>query len=246
MYRRRKPRALTLTLPNAKQPFFMMNGKRYTLRNLSQGGLGLWVKAPAPFGLVPGAQLSGDVVIGNEIFSVGLEIRHIASNFVGFKFVNAPPELTKIFKELLEPSHYASSLLPHPESGSDDVEMQASRLWYASEDGNTELVVWYNEMSKMIQAVQIRWLGRLVFRQLHEMTVTGYIKDEAKPKAGLKVLPQDLLVTHSPADIEIVHQAAQFLTSVPPPLPGAVLWQFLELGEQVYLPESVFEKFQVA
>jgi hypothetical protein len=41
-------------------------------------------------------------------------------------------------------------------------------------------------------------------------------------------------------------EAAQFLTSVPPPLPGTLLWQFLETGEQVFLPETTFLKLRVA
>lgn len=245
MQTRRKPRALTLTLPNAKQPYFVLDGKRYTLRNVSQDGVGLWVKAPAPFGLVPGAQVSGDVVIGSEIFPVGLEIRHVSSHMVGLKFVNCPQNLAKIFKELLEPSLYASALIPHLESGLEDPVNGYPRLWYTG-DAGTELVIWYHEISKMIQAMQIRWLGRWVFRKLQEHIETGHIKDDVRPFEGAKIAERDLWTRHQPPDLEIINQAAQFLTSVPRPLAGAVLWQFLESGEQVQLPDTTFTKTKVA
>jgi len=245
MHTRRKPRALTLTLPNAKQPYFLLEGKRYTLRNVSQEGVGLWVKAPAPFGLVPGAQVNGDVVIGNEIFPVGLEIRHVSAFLVGLRFVNCPPALSAIFKELLQPSHYAATMVIHPESGNEDPMNALNRLWYTGESG-TELVVWYHELTRMVAALQIRWLGRWVYRKMYEPTEMGWLKDEVKPLPGSKVAERDLWTRDSVSDPQVIQQAAQFLTSVPPPFPGAVLWQFLELGEQVYLPETVVLKSQVA
>lgn len=244
MHKRRKPRALTLTLPNAKQPYFMVDGKRYTLRNVSQEGVGLWMRAPAPFGLVPGARVSGDVVIGNEIFPVGLEIRHVSSHLVGLRFTQAPPELSKLFQELLEPSHYASGIVARPESGQIDPKRNLHRLWYRGEV-DTELMVWYQE-SRMIQAIQIRWLGRWVFRQLNQKAETGYLVEDGNPQPTTELKEAELWSRQSPADPEIIGQAAQFLTSVPPPLPGAILWQFLEIGEQVYLPENFFSKSKVA
>lgn len=245
MLKRRKPRALTLTLPNAKQPFFLLEGKRYTLRNLSEEGVGIWVPAPAPFGLVPGARVSGDVVIGNEIFAVGLEIRHVSQHVVGFRFLNAPTELLKIFQNVMEVSHYAASLVQNPLSGQDDKEMNAPRLVYSG-DSHTELLVWFNESSRMVQAIQIRFLGRWVFRKLHEPYQTGYLRDDIQPVSGFRCEPKDLLVVHETPDIEIIHQAVQFLTSVPRPLPGALLWQFLEMGEQVYLPAESLSNSEVA
>lgn len=245
MHNRRKPRALTLTLANAKQPFLLWQGERYTLRNFNEEGIGLWVPTPASIGLAPGSRMSADVVIDNQIFAVQLEIRHSSPGIIGLRFTKVGAELSAMFRQLMEPTTYAAQLKPHPKSGTEDVDLGAPRLWYVGE-GDSELVVWYNEFQRTILAIQLCWLGKWVFRHQFEPALTGHLKDGVSPSSGVQVPSTDLIKQHLESDSDMLHEAAQFLTSVPLPLPGALFWQFLELGEQVYLPVELIPRIRVA
>ena len=242
---RKRPRALTLTLPDAKQPFLMLEGNRYTLRNFSEEGLGLWVPVPPPFGLTPGSKISGDVVIGNDIFPVRLEIRHHSKQVLGLKIEHQSKELSTLFSALLEPAKHAAEMIPHAQSGKEDPENGFHRLWYASPSGS-ELLIWYNNGQKLIQAVQLCWLGRWVYRAQLRLPQTGQLKDGPRARAGKLVSPDELLQRDADPDEEVLQQAAHFLGAAPPPLPGYRLWQFMEMGEPVFLPESYFDKSEVA
>lgn len=245
MQNRRRPRALTLTLPDAKQPCLMLAGQKYTLRNFSEDGMGLWVPTPAPFGLAAGSQISGDVVIGNNIYPVKLEIRHHSKGLVGLRMVHKSKDLTVIFRQLLEPAFHAAELSPQPLSGKEDPTNGFSRLWYTSPSGN-ELIVWYEESQKVIHALQLCWLGKWVYRAQLRPPQTGFLRDESRVTPGTLVTPEELLLRHTESDEEMLNQAAQFLGSAPPPLPGYRLWQFLEMGEQVSLPLDFFQALKVA
>jgi len=242
---RRRPRALTLTLPDAKQPFLMLEGHRYALRNFSQEGLGLWVPAPPPFGLTPGSKISGDVAIGNEIFPVKLEVRHHSKQVLGLRIEHQSAALTKIFDILLEPATHAVDLVPHADSGKEDPENGFHRLWYVSPSGN-ELIVWYNDAQKLIQAIQLCWLGRWVYRSQLRLPQTGHLIDGDRKRPGKLVGPSELLLRQEEADEEILQQTALFLGATPPPLPGYRLWQFMEMGDTVFLPEEFFKALKVA
>ncbi len=216
------------------------------LRNFSEQGIGLWVPSPAPFALAPGTVMSADVVIDQDIFPVRLEIRHSSPGILGLQFTEISPQLSVIFDKMMEPAHYANSLDPHPQSRKEDVEFGHTRLWYTGQNG-TELLVWYNDLQRTVMGLQLRWLGKWVFRSQFQQVQTGFLKDdEPATPSGLKVVPSELLVCHKTPDSEVLSQAAQFLTAVPPPLPGAVLWQFLEMGEQVFLPAALFASNRVA
>ena len=241
---RRRPRALTLTLPDEKQPFLVLEGQRYTLRNFSEEGIGLWVPAPAPFGLATGSKISGDIVIGNSIHPVKLEIVHHSSRIVGLRITQKSLQLSGIFRELLEPAVHAAELRVQPGSGQDDPESGYAKLWYRSATG-TELLLWYDSQ-KMIQAIQLCWLGKWLFRQQFRHPLTGHLKDDPRQQTGTKVSDAELLLKHPEPDEEIINQAAQFLGAAPPPLPGYKLWQFLEMGEQVRLPDELFSTTKVA
>lgn len=235
---------MTLTLPDEKQPFLMLEGQRYTLRNFSEEGIGLWVPAPAPFGLATGSKISGDIVIGNSIHPVKLEIVHHNARIVGLRITQKSTQLTGIFTELLRPAVYAAELVPQPGSGAEDQENGYARLWYRSPTGN-ELLIWYDSQ-KMIQALQLCWLGKWIFRQQFRHPLTGHLKDDPRRASGNRVTDEELLLKHAEPDEEIINQAAQFLGAAPPPLPGYKLWQFLEMGEQVRLPDELFRTSKVA
>jgi hypothetical protein len=242
---RRRPRAVTLTLPNARQPFVVIEGKKYTLRNFSEDGVGLWAPSPAPFGLAPGSNISGDVVLDQEIFPVKLEVRHRSPGVIGLEIMEAPPELHQLFKRLLEPSYYASTLVVHAASQTEDPDFGQPRLWYHGE-GGSELLVWYESSQKTILAMQLAWLGKWVFRGQYQNTRTGFLPDRPADHPGQQLSHESLWVVHEQPDSELLYQAAQFLTSVPSPLPGGLLWQFLETGEQMKLSLPLFDRLQIA
>ena len=245
MQRRRRPRALTLTLPDAKQPFLVLNGLKYTLRNFSEEGIGLWVLPPLPFGLTPGSAVSGDIQIENHIHPVVLEIVHHSPRVIGLRILEKSTELEKIFRTLLEPANYAGDLEFHPENGTDDPENGFRRVWCQA-PGGTELIVWYAEPHKMIAGMQLCWRGAWVYRYQFKAVQTGHLKDGERERPGQKVDLSELLIVHDSPDESVISEAAQFLGAVAPPLPGYRLWQFLEMGEQVFLPPDYFAKKQSA
>jgi hypothetical protein len=243
MQHRRRPRALTLTLPDAKQPFLVLDGIKYTLRNVSQEGIGLWVMPPLPFGLTTGSQVSGDIVIDTHIHPVVLEIVHHSPRVIGLRIVEKSRELEKLFRRLLEPANYAGEMEPHAKDGSEDADNGFRRVWYAG-PSDTELLVWYADPHRMIAAIQLCWRGSWVYRQQFKPTQTGHLRDGERKRPGHKLNPKDLLIVHDHPDESLITEAAQFLGAVPSPLPGYRLWQFLEMGEQVFLPAEYFSHKQ--
>ncbi len=240
--RRKRPRALTLTLPDDRQPCLVLSGKKYTLRNFSEEGIGLWLVPPAPYGLTSGSKISGDVVIDNAIHPVQLEVMHLSDRGVGLRITQKSKELDTLFEKLLEPTVHAARLALATSGPQEDSSMGCQKVWFKS-GTESELVIWYQASAKMIKAIQLSWLGKWVFRSQFETAHTGQIKDGVNLGAGKKLTNNDLLVVHTKPDPELLQQAAQFLSSVPTPLPGYLFWQFLESGEQVHLPiESLLPK----
>lgn len=237
MQRRRRPRAVTLTLPDAQQPYLVLDGTKYTLRNFSEEGIGLWMPSPAPFGLHKGNRISGDVVIENHIHPVQLEVVRATDRVVGLRIAHKSEELGTIFKKLMEPVYYAADLKVHQESGDEDPSTGYSRLWYTGLAG-TELLVWFSG-SYMIQSLHVCWLGKWVQRVQGQLPETGFLSDEKRRHGGSVVQEEELVIHTREPDTQLLHQAAQFLAAVPPPLPGNLLWQFLETGEPLYLPRSL-------
>jgi len=172
MQRRRRPRALTLTLPDTSQPCFLLAGQKYTLRNFSEEGIGLWITGETPFAMHAGNRISGDIVIGAQIYPVQLEVAHGSARAVGLRILSKSPELALLFRRLLEPANQAHDLSPERDSGEEDPELGFPRLWYRNRRG-TELIVWYHEAQKMIQALQLSWLGKWVFRAQFKPAETG-------------------------------------------------------------------------
>jgi hypothetical protein len=235
--KKRAPRALNLTLPNSRQPYLVWQGEQYTIRDFSQNGIGLWVPPAASRGLKVGSHLSAEVVITDKKFSVHLEIKHSTKGVVGLQIVGASPELGELFHRLLEPTMYAAKLEPNVKSGADDLEMGFPRLWYQG-PGGCELILWYNGFQRMLMALQLCWLGKWIYRHQFDEPKTGFLPDQLILN-GVRLQTKDLLTKHPKCEPELIQQASQFLAAVPVPLPGAQLWQFLQMGEQVYLPSKV-------
>lgn len=244
--RRRRPRALSLTLPDAKKPFLSVGGQHLILRNFSQDGIGVWVKEPFAFPLQRGVLINAELVIEAKAHPVELEVCHRSGNAVGLKITHQSETLRRVFRDLLRPTAYASEIAKHPESGQEDKLFGGHpRLWYADNAG-TELLVWYQKPQNLILGVQLCWLGRWAFRRQFQLVQTGALNDGTRKTTGVQVSKVDLISEDHPADAQFLFQVAQFLTSVSPPLPGHLLWQFLETGEQVFLPSDAIPLHDVA
>lgn len=207
------------------------------LRNFSEEGMGVWVPEPAPFGLTKGNRISGDVVIGSQIHPVQLEVMHGAKGIVGLKIVHKSVELSSVFRRLLEPTSYANDLVVHEKSGTIDKSVGFPRIWYSTQ--GTELLIWFDPKTNMILGLQLRWLGQWVFRERRHPTQTGYLADFGTMEHGGRAKGTELLIQHQPAEVELLQRAGQFLVAVPKPLPGYLLWQFLESGQSMELPNSL-------
>jgi hypothetical protein len=244
--RRRNPRALTLTLPDTKQPYLIVDGRKFTPRNISEEGIGIWVPEPLPEWIKVGTRIKGNLQIGTQLYPVELEMRHHGEPRVaGLHITHKSDELSQIFHRLLEPATYAAHLEICGHPGEEDRKVGYNRLWYTGSSG-AELIIWYNGSQRMIIALQITWLSNYVFRHQFIHPHTGHLHDHTRRPTGHLIRTEELLIEHDPADAELLQQAAQFLVAVPLPIPGHLLWQFLETGEQVYLPSELFEQLKVA
>lgn len=235
MERRRRPRALTLTLPDTEQPYLIFEGKRYALQNISDEGIGLWLSPPAPFGLHKGNQVNGNVVIDNEIYAIGLEVVRCSDQVVGLKIVNKSPELDAILKKLLSPALYAAEVTAHPQSGKVEPELGLPRLWYTGRSG-TEVLIWYNPTSRNVETLQVCWAGKWALKHQQKSAESGYLRDVDEPHRGRLIRTEELLVKSRDSEIRVLQEASLFLAALPPPLPAQMLWRFLELDEEVILP----------
>jgi hypothetical protein len=180
MDKRRRPRALTLTLPDEHQPHLVFQGKQYTLRNLSEEGIGVWVVPPAPYGMKMGSRLRADFVIDKRIYPVELEVAHESERLIGLKILHKSGELEAIFNRLLQPSFYAAGLERHQKSEQDLGDGLGPRLWYTGRSG-VELLVWYHEFKRMILAVQITWAAKWVYRAQFKPAKVGFLGDQHTP-----------------------------------------------------------------
>lgn len=245
MPNRKLPRAVPQTLPHSHEPALVVRGTRYALRNISEGGVGLWVPEPAPAAFAVGAVLDATLLLGRASYPVRIEVRHHEPRVVGVQFVSPARELTERLEKLLEPATEAAKLTLRGVPGEEDPRTGYPRLWFASDEG-AELVVWYNALQKMIVALRVTWRTHSVFRHQGKPVETEELHDVLPSPRGGRILPEELRERHETGESALVEGAAQFLVAAPPPIPGNVLWQFLESGEQVYLPESLFAALRAA
>ncbi|MBI1859674.1 MAG: hypothetical protein HYR96_01995 [Deltaproteobacteria bacterium] len=230
MKNRRRPRALSLTLPDTLQPYFVFGGERYLMRNVSEQGIGLWVPQEKAFGLTPKTKVNGDIVINNQIHPVTLEVVHSTKGYVGLKILKADRELTQIFESILEPSQYAARLVAEPGNGVEDPDTGLLTFTYRG-GPQVKLSFWVGP-GREIKAVEIHLLDRWVRRNQFAPIQTGILPDSNEL----------VLVVHDQPNPEFTQAATQFLGSVPPPIPSALLWHFMESGEIVHVHESLLKQ----
>lgn len=224
-----------MTLPDAKQPVLIIGDKKLWLRDISEEGLALWMPPPAPFGLTPGSKVRGDILVGQDIHPVELEVSYDENKLVGFKILHRSKALAKLLHELLEPCQDAARLKFHKLSGQLDPVVGQPRLW-AQVAGSAELLVWYHEDSRMILGVQLVWQGQWVYREPWKTPQTGVFTEANFKLEGKKFHGHELLQVDKTPNQDRLLQASQFLSALYQPIPGHVLWLFLETGEQVFLP----------
>ena len=230
MKNRRRPRALSLTLPNTLQPYLVFNGERYLMRNVSEEGIGLWVPQEKAFGLTPKTKVNGDIVIDRQIHPVTLEVVHSTRGYVGLKIIHADRELTKIFQSILEPSQYASRLVAEANSGHEEEDTGLRHFCYRG-GPQVKLSFWVGP-SLEVRAVEIYLLDRWVRRNQFAPVQTGILLDSQ----------ESVLHVHDQPSAEFVQAVTQFVGSAPPPIPAALLWHFLETGEQVFVSDTLLAK----
>lgn len=237
--KRHQVRGLTITLPDTSRPFFLFEGNRYTLRNFSEGGFGLWFTSKVPFKAPVGSRMRGEIAVSNKLYSVELSVAHVSEKTLGLRLEKCPVDLIRLFAALLRPAHYGAELKPHDMNQTVDAERGHVRLWYVSNAG-TELLVWYQEPQAMVLGLQLCWLGKWVYRDTFDKAKTGFLRDGWAVGQGRVMGRDDLLLVHAEPEKRVLQEAAQLLGALPSPLPGVKLWQFLETGEQVFLPSDLF------
>ncbi len=243
--KRKKPRVLTLTLPYLNQPTLILHGKNYILRNFSDEGFGVWINPPLPKDLASHSIIKGQVSLENQTYSVELQLAHTSGRQHGLRIVSDSQELKKKLQALLEPSLYAESLVKKDLQTVEDPETGLPRLFYSGK-GSCEIVIWYHPGHLYIVALQACFLGKWIFRSQRDQKKMGLLTDNFRGSEGLKILNTDLISIDNKELKGIPEKASQFLTSLPLPLPGHLLWQFYETGETVFLPKETFHPLKVA
>ena len=237
--KRSGPRVLSMTLPKEAQPYLEIEGLRCAIHSFGHEGFEAWIPKANSIEAKLGETVQAEVLIKGKKHSVELKVIRVSDRAIGLSILKKSPELAQVLQAMLESTSYAHSLKPMPESQSVDELFGYHRLWYVGE-GDTELVVWYNDLTYMILGIQVCGLGNRVFRQQFQPADTGILKEGVKRGQGAPITDGQLLMRHETADRNLLDYAAQFLSGVTQPLPGSLLWQFLETGEQVYLPRGLF------
>jgi hypothetical protein len=200
--------------------------------------MGVWVPDRGQFGWKKGDHVKGEVVVGNQAYPVQVEVMHGTKGMAGLKIVHQSAELSALFNRLLEPTSFAHALVAHEKSAAIDRSVGFPRLWYFTE--GAELLVWFDSKTHLLFGLQLRWVGQWVFRERRQPAQTGLLAPSQPIEAGSRARGAEIAVHHPEADTELLRRAGQFLVAVPKPLPGRLLWQFLENGQPIELPETLF------
>ncbi len=210
---------------------------RYVLRNFSEGGLGVLVRGAVPPVFTKGRSFRADLLVGSERHGVEVEVMRIGKGIVGLRITEKSKDLSLIFRKLLEPTSYAAELLENLQSTEVDRAVGFPRLWYST--AGTELLIWYERDTLSVLGLQLRWIGQWVFRERRQPPQTGYLAEFSGSNHGSRAKRNEIKTFHAIPDAQLLQRAGQFLVSVPRPLPGNLLWQFLENGMQIRLPEAL-------
>ena len=239
------PRAPVMTLPPAFRPMIELWGQTYPIRNVSEGGIGIWMPVQPSQKFKNRTETDATISVGETAYLVRIKLAHYSNRVLGAQVLNVPPELRKTFEYWLAPAREAHNLVMREGSGEVDHGLGYPRLWMTGPTGS-ELIVWYNESSFMILALQVVFQSTWVYRRQFHPAESGELPRTSRIPLGIKVEEELLSRRDLSADGDALQQTAVFLGAVPPPTPGNLLWQFLESGEQVFLPAEIFRSLKVA
>jgi len=242
---RKSPRILTLSLPDDKQPILLYQDTKFLIRNFSETGVGIWLPHVPPFSLTQGSEITAELKIADRSFKVSLRLMHYTARVGGFEFKEIPSDLKAVLIQILEPSRFTRGMVQEAGSGEMDTLVGLPRLWYKA-PGLSELMVWYQPPHRSIWMVQLCWSQHWIQRKQFESPLSGVLEKSQACGVGQLLSMNELSLVHSPADLPLLKEAAQILGALPPPLPGYLLWQFLETGEQVFLPDLPPKRSNVA
>lgn len=139
---KRQPRIPVTTLARSVQPEVEVGGERYPVRNISEGGLGVWVPEPTPTAFKNGAVCAFRFHWSKkEIFELDARVIHQgAPRFIGLEFKKITNELKAKLHEMLQPANFAMGMKP-TEGPSEDPSNGYERTVFESPSGAT-LTIW--------------------------------------------------------------------------------------------------------
>ncbi len=222
MERRKRPRTLTLLLPDKFKPFLILDGIKYNLQNFTDEGIGVYIPSPLPYGLHKGNIISGDIEIGNEIYGVKLEVIRHRKEIFGLKIIHKTQKLKEIFDKLLEPTYYASNLKLQLKEFQNGI-----YKFLFIEPNGSELLFWCDKSGE-IQLLQLCWLGKWLFRDKKSIQ-TGILKPKKTVLHYSIGAKNELLIRHSNADKSILEDTLQFLFQIRTPF-NIKLVEFVQSG----------------
>ena len=239
----RQPRIPVTTLARSLQPEVELSGTRYPVRNISEGGLGIWVPEPMP------AELKNDAICTfrfywskNEMYELEARITHHgAPRLVGLEFKKISNELKKKLHEMLQPANFAIGM-KQSEAAVEDAETGYDRSVYESPSGAV-LTLWVQSGPQTLKRLHLEWNGQFAARSLQEPPEAGQVASPFLQNLSASgVGPKDTVSTTEEQKSKIFEQAAQILIAIDPPLPANKLWQFLVSGETTQLPGTTGSK----
>ncbi len=234
----RQPRIPVTTLARSITPEVEMSGTRYPVRNISEGGLGIWVPEPMPAELKNGAICTFRFHWSKkEVYELEARITHHgAPRLVGLEFKKITNELKKKLHEMLQPANFAMGMKPC-ETPKEDTETGFERSVYESPSGAV-LTLWIQNGPQVLKRLHLEWNGQYAARTVQESPEAGHVASPFLQNLSANGLgPEDSLATTEEQKSMIFEQASQILIALDPPLPANKLWQFLVSGETTQLPQ---------
>ncbi len=249
---RRQPRIPVTTLSRTLQPEVEVGSERYPVRNISEGGLGIWVPEPMPAPFKNGAICTFRFHWSKkEVFELEARVKHHgAPRLIGLEFLKISNELRQKLHEMLQPANFAIGM-KQTQGPVEDAENGFERSVYESPSGAT-LTLWVQPGPQVLKRLHLEWNGQYAARSLQEPPEAGH--SNASPfldnLTGASTLIKNT-TTETASDEDkskIFEQASQILIALDPPIPSNKLWQFLVSGEATQLidPKKTAKKNKAA
>ena len=171
---KRQPRIPVTSLARTLQPEVEVAGQRYPVRNVSEGGLGIWVPEPMP------AVLRNDAICTfrlhwtkKESYEMEARVKHHgAPRLIGLEFLKISNELKKKLHHMLQPANFAMAMqLSQPVV--EDSQTGYERLVYESPSG-AMLTLWVQRGPEVLKRLHLEWNGQFAARSVGEPPEAGH------------------------------------------------------------------------